>query len=164
MPYREDMSQTETVAVKSLRERIAEVNAADDSNKAENEAKVAERRRKDLREQLKERLSVEVDESAMMMRDHETPIVEVEGFRFTLGSPTDFDNGLSLIITCGACGKEYQRSIWSLNSMADRFVPYPHSNNYCLEREQPPTPLTTELRLIQVLRDFIAENSLHPSE
>lgn len=148
-----------TVADKSLRERIAEVNAQDDRDKAENEAKVAQRRRKDLIEQLRERLSVEVDDSAITMRDHETPVVEVEGFRFTLGSPADFDHDLSLIITCETCGKEYRRSVWSINSMADRFVPYPHANNYCMEREQSPNSLTTELRLLQVLRDFIAENS-----
>lgn len=99
------------------------------------------------------------------MRDHETPIVEVEGFRFSLGSPTDFDKDLALPITCEACGKEYSRSIWSISSVADRIVPYPHENNYCLEQAKQstsPDSLTTELRLLQVLRDFIAENSYQP--
>lgn len=155
------MTNIETTT-KSLRERIAEVNAQDDRAKAENEAKVAQKRRKDLADQLKERLSIDVDESTITMRDHETPIVEVEGFRFSLGSATDFDSGLCLLITCGTCNKEYSRSIWTINSMADRFVPYPHTNNYCLEKEQSPTSLTTELRLLQVLRDFISQNSYQP--
>ena len=152
------------VEVKSLRERVAEVNDQNDRDRAQNEAQVSERRRQTLIEQLRERLGVEVDEFAIRMRDHETPVVEVEGFRFTLGSPRDFDSDLSLIITCGACGEEYRRSVWSINSMADRFVPYPHANNYCLEleKDQAPASLTTELRLIQVLRDFIAENSYRP--
>ena len=151
---------------RSLRERIAEVNEQNDRDAAEKRAKVAEKRRGKLVEQLRERLGLAVDESAITMRDHETPVVEVEGFRFSLGSPSDFEHDLCLLRTCGACGKEYSRSIWSINSMADRFVPYPHADNFCLkleqERESPPTSLTTELRLIQVLRDFIAENSYQP--
>ena len=154
-----------TIETKSLHERIAEVNVADEREKAEKEAKSAQKRRTKLREQLQERLGVAVDESDMTMRDHVTPIIEVEGFRFSLGSPADFDHDLCLLIMCGACGKEYSRTIWSINSMADRFVPYPHANNYCLELEKgqsPTSSLTTELRLIQVLRDFIAENSGRP--
>jgi len=151
------------IETKSLRERIAEINAANDSEKAENEARVEKWRRGELIEQLRERLGVIVDDSAISMRDHETPIVEVEGFRFSLGSVTDFDKDLSIIITCEACGKEYTRSVWSISSLADRFVPYPHANNYCLQlRDTPPESLTTELRLIQALREFIAENSYQP--
>lgn len=158
--------ETEVTAIetKSLRERIAEVNATNDRETAEKREKVAERRREKLIGQLRERLGLTVDEAAITMRDHETPVAEVEGFCFSLGSPSDFEHDLCLLITCEACGKEYSRSIWSINSMADRFVPYPHANNFCLELEkaQAPTSLTTELRLIQVLRDFIAENSYQP--
>lgn len=143
---------------KSLRERIAEVNAADEREKEENEAEVAQRRRKDLMEQLKGRLSVDVDESAITMRDHETPVVDVEGFRFSIGPEGD----LLLIVTHEACGKEYDRLICSINSMADRFVPYPHAHDDCLERERQPASLTTEERLLQVLRDFISENGYRP--
>lgn len=155
-----------TTDTRSLRERIAEVNAQNDRDTAEKREKVAEKRRGKLVKQLLERLSLAIDESAITMRDHETPVVEVEGFRFSLGSPSDFEHDLCLLITCGACGEEYTRSIWSINGMADRFVPYPHANNYCLElkKNQAPTSLTTELRLIQVLRDFIAENSYQPEQ
>lgn len=158
------MTNETAIEVKSLRERIAEVNAQNDRDAAEENEKTAQRRRQKLTEQLRERLGIEVEESAITMRNHETPIVEVEGFRFSLGSPSDFEHDLCLLITCGACGKEYSRSIWSINSMADRFVPYPHANRFCLEleKDQAPTSLTTELRLIQVLRDFIVENSYRP--
>lgn len=141
------------VAAKSLRERIAEVNAADDRDKTESDAKLAARMRKDLKEQLRERLAIEIGEAAIAMRDDNTPLVEVEGFRFSIGN----EGELVMLVTHEACGKEYDRVIWSINSMADRFVPYPHTNNWCLEKEQSPTSLTTELRLLQALRDFIAE-------
>jgi hypothetical protein len=153
---------TSEVKTQTLRERIAEVNAANVRVKAEDEAKLAQRRRKDLIDQLRERLGVEVSESAITMRDPGTPVVEVEGFCFTLGSPSDFDGDLALISTCGACRKEYRRAIWSISGIADPFVPYPHTNNYCLQQEQSPESLTTELRLLQALRDFIAENSYRP--
>lgn len=146
------------VAAKSLRERIAEVNAADDRDKAENDAKFAEKMRRDLKEQLRDRLAVEVDESAITMRDDNMPLVEVEGFRFSIGN----EGELVMLVAHEPCGKEYDRVIWSINSMADRYVPYPHTNNWCLEKEQSPTSLTTELRLLQALRDFIAEQGYQP--
>lgn len=158
--------ETEVTAIdtRSLRERIAEVNATNDREKSENEAKVTRRLRGDLVEQLRERLSIDVDESAITMRDYETPIVEVEDFRFSIAS----EGELCALLTHAPCGKEYERLIYSISSLADRWLPYPHANDFCLkleqERELPPTSLTTELRLIQALRDFVAENSNQPVE
>lgn len=151
------MAQTETqIQTQSLRERVAEARLALDRDKLNADAEAARRNRKSLKEMLSERLGVEVEESAITMLNEWAPMVEVEGFRFSIASDT---GDLALLITCGACGKEYERVIWSMTGMADTFVPYPHADGYCVEREQSPTSLTTELRLLQALRDFIAEQN-----
>lgn len=152
------MGSETVIETKSLRERVAEAALAHERDQLKGEAERAQKNRKSLRAMLSERLGVEVEDSAITMRNEWAPIVEVEGFRFSITHEGD----LALLITCPTCNKEYDRMIWSIDGMADTFVPYPHANGYCREREQSPESLTTEVRLLQLLRDFITENSYRP--
>jgi hypothetical protein len=145
---------TET-QTQTLRERVAEAHANYEREQVERDAEQAQRRRERLKTAVFKKLDVEITDAAIIASDSGVPLVEIEGFRFALGS----EGELAEVRTCGACGEDFYRTVYSVNSIGDSFIAYPHNNAYCLTLARQPEPSsTTEQRLLQALRDFIAEH------
>lgn len=149
------------VETKSLRERVAQVVADKERERAEIAKKKAQKAREHLKAKMMSVLAVNVEVSDIAVLGAE-PFVTVEDFEFTLDWFEGRDS-LAHLQKCGACGERYKRLIYSVSSLADTFVPYPHNEAFCLKlAAQPAEPQTTEERLLQALRDFIADNSYRP--
>lgn len=143
------------VQTQSLRERVAIAQADAERERAEVAARKAQKARERLKAKLLSVLNVVVHDSEITVLGFE-PFVKVEEFEFTL----DIEGTLAHLRKCDACGERYPRLIYSVSSLADTFIPYPHNDAFCLKlAAQTEEPKTVEGRLLEALRDYIAEHS-----
>lgn len=143
------------IQTQSLRERVAQARAEADKEAADVAARKAQKARERLKAKLLSVLNVAVQESDITVLGFE-PFVKVEEFEFTL----DIEGTLAHLRKCEACGERYPRLIYSVSSLADTFIPYPHNDAFCLKlAAQSEEPKTAEGRLLEALRDYIAEHS-----
>lgn len=147
---------TTEVQTQTLRERIEEARTTYERERQESEAREAKQNRERLQAQLSRWLKIDVDESAMTMRNAETPVVEIEGYRFSL----DFEGDLAQLRHCDTCGEDAYRVVRGVGSLVNDEMNYPHRDGSCKEQKQAVASQATEARLLQALRDFIAENSV----
>lgn len=150
------MAQTETkLQTQSLRERVAIAEADAEKERADVAARKAQKARERLKDKLLSVLNVHVEESDITVLGFE-PFVKIEEFEFTL----DLEGTLAHLRKCDACGERYPRLVYSVTSLADTFIPYPHNEAFCLKlAAQTEEPKTVEGRLLEALRDYIAEHS-----
>lgn len=150
------MAQTETqIQTQSLRERVAQARLDAEREIADVAARKAQKARERLKAKLLSVLNVVVQESDITVLGFE-PFVKIEDFEFTL----DIEGTLAHLRKCEACGERYPRLIYSVSSLADTFIPYPHNEAFCLKlAAQTEEPKTTEGRLLEALREYIAEHS-----
>lgn len=155
------MTQTESqIQTRSLRDRIADARAAIEREDAESDAQQAQELRATLRSELANVLGINIDTSAITIRDRE-PFAEVEGLCFTT---VDSYGGLAVVRKCEGCGAEEGKQIFGVRDIAyaERHgLSYTHASGQCVtnrEREEVKrTPV--EERLLQALRDYIANHS-----
>lgn len=147
------------VEIKSLRERVEAARAEQERESADNAARKAQKARERLKAKMLNVLAVVVEESDITILDGTKPVVEAEGFEFTL----DIEGTLAHLRKCEHCSERYPRLVYSVSSLADPFIPYPHNDGFCLKlAAQTEAPERAGDRLLQALRDFIAENSYQP--
>jgi hypothetical protein len=143
------------VQPQSLQERVERARADQEQERAEVTARKAQKARERLKAKMLSVLNIHVEESDITVLGA-GPFVTVEGFDFTL----DLEGTLAHLRKCDACGEHYSRLVYSVSSLADTFIPYPHNDAFCLKlAAQPEEPKTTEEKLLQALRDYIAEHS-----
>lgn len=147
------------IQTQSLQERIAAARLATERDRLDSEARQRQQDRDRLKNALAKRLSVEVDQ-ALIAHEGERAVANVEGLRFSL----NYDDDLVLLRRCDLCGEDANRGFHSIESLANAEsseLGYPHGNGECVkrrEREQAKRQPTEE-RLLEALRDYIAEHS-----
>lgn len=135
----------------ALLDGVADAVKADSLKKAQEAAKRRATEEEYLTDKLLRVLSV--DYTWGFEGDH-LPIATVGGFRFSLGG--DYE-ALILLRRCPACQKDVQRVVTSLLVLDDsNDLGWPHSDGKCMK---PPDGETAEQRLLQALREFIADDS-----
>ena len=151
---------TET-KTQSLQERVERARADQEQERAAVAARKAQKGRERLKANLLSVLGIAVEESDITVLGIE-PFVTVEDFEFTLDI---FEGNYTLahLKKCEACGERYRRLVYSVSSLADTFIPYPHNDAYCLklaaQSARSEAPKTAADRLLEALRDFIADSA-----
>lgn len=143
------------VQTQTLREMIEDARAALDREKAERAARDAAKDSESLRKALALLLKVDVEGDVIAIKDG-YPEVAIDGIWFSLNMEGD----LVTLRRCSICGTDEIARIWSVESLADSdSLYYSHRLGFCSRPSTSPQPLTTEQRLLQALRDFIAESA-----
>lgn len=142
---------------KTLRERIAQELEEQERQNARDAEIDFKGKCNALAQTLLDTLGIEAGEFVGEFR----PETIIEGMRFSFHS-SDYGPVLVLVRSCPHCGKDEDfvvRSLASLGRQLEANFSWPHSNAQCTEQtgQTFSQPQTVEARLIEALRDYIAE-------